>query len=1018
MESTTAPSAPPVEPELTQAPVIAPTPVVSTPAPLQPTPSTYNVDAYRSTANLNQSKNIESDRSFCCQRLCLSFVLILLTLLALACVIVGALIPQIIWSAEKSQLKDKLILNNNEYPQEQWAEFLNRSTNCDYYIWNLTNLNSLLIPQTSGSNTVIKPNFQLVGPINLRKWYTKFNLTYNNDGSLLTYYEARNFEVYDNGLSLLDQTVIVINPIYLGAIAQIARLYNGPIINGHETDLPGFNAANGQQGLSETLFSTVAITNEIIPELYSQLLVSNSSLISSLQVLAIRIYFNQVLTNLTLSGFTQTQILGSWSQAIQSFQPPYDNFVLPAPITQAPQLNLAIFLNSSNPGSFTNINGIVLWLGILQGNTQAIQAVMAYTGATQATIQLVAEWMSILIPSPQYSQIVIQIAAPQFLAQLGITNAAYVPNNWVDIALLQYGTGLIISATTNGLDSSIVQVLGASAGLLASINVAKAPEVSVGATTWCIAMPTTPGCTTINSTLLTINQTRSLLNTINNNPVALGTYLQIFPIILANPSPANTLTYLKTVNVSTSATIYYLSQSFINNDASNIGLLYNYFLYLSTVFTGIPSTINPNTGLTAENNGLFIKQTIRQVLFGINADGSIATTAIAPVHGVTLGQQLQLPGRSFQSYLDDYYINYYNRTYIVNTGATDITQIGLFSQYQGTTSISTNCDINDPFYTGICKTDPTDNDWSEWQTPEVLSGTYDNFHSLPLGIRGGSILETLPIFIVDVNRNVDLIYTYDSRISNIDTRGYTLDQRFLFLNYSGSNSSTNPYKNDNYYTTNAPDGLIWNFATYGGVPLTLSQPHMYQVDPIQANKIIGNNPSQDTCTTSFDIDPITGLTLQAKKRLQSNFFIQSSEINGPFYNTFFNNIGVNNIYIPYYYVDEHDSVDDDDSTYLKNNVLKPLYIGHVLFLTGIIAGSFFVLLFLILLCIMFCCCDYNARYTGYNGQRKQSTTTNQAAMYRTSTATDLNLEKQNSAIDLAQLPPDRKDTVTSQTQYI
>lgn len=60
----------------------------------------------------------------------------------------------------------------------------------------------------------------------------------------------------------------------------------------------------------------------------------------------------------------------------------------------------------------------------------------------------------------------------------------------------------------------------------------------------------------------------------------------------------------------------------------------------------------------------------------------------------------------------------------------------------------------------------------------------------------------------------------------------------------------------------------------GGAPVVMSTPHFYQGEPEDAAQVVGLDPREDEHETYLDIEPTTGVTFRAAKRIQINIPIK------------------------------------------------------------------------------------------------------------------------------------------------
>lgn len=62
----------------------------------------------------------------------------------------------------------------------------------------------------------------------------------------------------------------------------------------------------------------------------------------------------------------------------------------------------------------------------------------------------------------------------------------------------------------------------------------------------------------------------------------------------------------------------------------------------------------------------------------------------------------------------------------------------------------------------------------------------------------------------------------------------------------------------------------------GGFPLFLSKPHLLDCDPALQSSVLGLSPSNDTHLNYIDLEPITGVTFDAHKRVQLNILLEDT----------------------------------------------------------------------------------------------------------------------------------------------
>ena len=67
------------------------------------------------------------------------------------------------------------------------------------------------------------------------------------------------------------------------------------------------------------------------------------------------------------------------------------------------------------------------------------------------------------------------------------------------------------------------------------------------------------------------------------------------------------------------------------------------------------------------------------------------------------------------------------------------------------------------------------------------------------------------------------------------------------------------------------DGFLRVGDCYGGLPIIMSAPHYFNVDPVIHDQVVGLDPRPDLHDTFIDIEKMTGVPLSAHKRIQVRF---------------------------------------------------------------------------------------------------------------------------------------------------
>ncbi|KAG7320876.1 hypothetical protein KOW79_015291 [Hemibagrus wyckioides] len=125
-----------------------------------------------------------------------------------------------------------------------------------------------------------------------------------------------------------------------------------------------------------------------------------------------------------------------------------------------------------------------------------------------------------------------------------------------------------------------------------------------------------------------------------------------------------------------------------------------------------------------------------------------------------------------------------------------------------------------------------------------------------------------------------------------------------------------------------------------GAPIIMSSPHFYQADEKFADDVFGMRPTKEEHETAIDINPLTGIVVQAAKRLQVNVFIE--KLSG------FSQTGnVRTLVYPVMYINESVLIDGDSAKKLKVLVTEANVVINVPFIIigfGILLGIVFIVL--------------------------------------------------------------------------
>ncbi|KAJ0057089.1 hypothetical protein NL108_002022, partial [Boleophthalmus pectinirostris] len=159
-------------------------------------------------------------------------------------------------------------------------------------------------------------------------------------------------------------------------------------------------------------------------------------------------------------------------------------------------------------------------------------------------------------------------------------------------------------------------------------------------------------------------------------------------------------------------------------------------------------------------------------------------------------------------------------------------------------------------------------DW--WTTDEcnMINGTNGaSFHPVL------SKNEVLYMFSSDLCRSLYAEYEEDVTVKDIP--GY----RFSPPSKVFANLTVNP-DNAGFCVPagNCLGSGVLNVSVCKGAPILMSSPHFYQADDKFVQDVFGMRPKKEWHQTAIDLNPLTGIVLQAAKRLQINVFVQKLSV--------------------------------------------------------------------------------------------------------------------------------------------
>jgi len=212
--------------------------------------------------------------------------------------------------------------------------------------------------------------------------------------------------------------------------------------------------------------------------------------------------------------------------------------------------------------------------------------------------------------------------------------------------------------------------------------------------------------------------------------------------------------------------------------------------------------------------------------------------------------------------------------------------------------------------------------------------------------------KSLWVFVSELCRSIWLDFDSDQEVKGISAHRYRPPPPVFnmsnadnycycpkFLECAVANKTTDTYDNSACPKIGCTDGLINVGKCLGGAPIFMSSPHFYNADATLLQDFEGLAPNQEDHDTVLDVDPITGLALNARKRIQVNFPLTKTED----FNIFKN---INQTYRawPIFWADENAQIDDANADKFKSEVQKPISIVNGVSIgLGIVCGGVLIL---------------------------------------------------------------------------
>ncbi|XP_047228869.1 lysosome membrane protein 2c isoform X1 [Girardinichthys multiradiatus] len=194
----------------------------------------------------------------------------------------------------------------------------------------------------------------------------------------------------------------------------------------------------------------------------------------------------------------------------------------------------------------------------------------------------------------------------------------------------------------------------------------------------------------------------------------------------------------------------------------------------------------------------------------------------------------------------------------------------------------------------------------------------------------------LYMFSSDLCRSLYAVYTNDVTVKGIS--GYRFVPPFEVF----ANVTVNP-ANAGFCVPAGNclgSGLLNVSLCKQGAPIIMSSPHFYQADEKFVQDVFGMRPKKEEHETAIDINPLTGIILQAAKRLQVNVYVEKIP-------DFSETGNVRTVVFPVMYLNESVLIDDGSAKKLQMIVVEKNVVENIPFMligVGIILGGIFMFL--------------------------------------------------------------------------
>jgi hypothetical protein len=227
------------------------------------------------------------------------------------------------------------------------------------------------------------------------------------------------------------------------------------------------------------------------------------------------------------------------------------------------------------------------------------------------------------------------------------------------------------------------------------------------------------------------------------------------------------------------------------------------------------------------------------------------------------------------------------------------------------------------------------------------------------------------VWVNEGQRRIKFVFESEITFKDVKLNRYRMEPGTL-LNFSSATTAYDQARAKHYYMINHPRGVASRQRT-DSFDSFISKPHFLHGDPdFHGNQLsIALDPNQADHDSYLDIEPLTGRTFAARKRLQLGVYLNRQRIgpvefggvysplvvNYPGNNYTVENFpgfkwgtagGQNNLYIPILWAAEGKDIGNDDASSFASNVYGTRKTFFVLQIVLVIVGGLMFFTFLIL----------------------------------------------------------------------